>query len=122
MSHRLLRKALSIFESVRVRGRTWDTPELLRLLPLIAQRPALVRSTRLVAYCSDPSPVASGNRSRGARPLKVELYLICLNNKCFGFKPIICILILMVLNIGTPELWKGKLDKHRVQDFWIWNP
>ena len=22
----------------------------------------------------------------------------------------------MVLNIGTPELWKGKLDKHRVQD------
>ena len=60
---------------------------------LIAQRPPLVRSTRLVAYCSDPSPVTSGNRSRGARPFKVKLYLICLNNKCFDFKLIIYTLI-----------------------------
>ena len=35
---------------------------------------------------------------RGARPFKVKLYLICLNNKCFDFKPMLYILILMVLN------------------------
>ena len=68
--------------SQRVRGWTWDTPKFLRLLPLIAQRPALVRSARLVAYCSDPSPVASGKRSRGARPFKVWFYLICLRSQC----------------------------------------
>ena len=45
-----------------------------------------MRSTRLVAYCSDLSPVTSGNRSRGAKPFKAELYLICLNKKCFDFK------------------------------------
>ena len=28
------------------------------------------------------SPVTSGNRSRGARPLKANLYLVRLNNKC----------------------------------------
>ena len=41
---------------------------------------------------------------RGARPFKVKLYLIRLNNKCFDFKLIICILVLVVLNFGTSEL------------------
>ena len=28
---------------------------------------------------------------RVARPFKVKLYLICLNNKCFDFKPMVYI-------------------------------
>ena len=85
-------------DQLRGKGRAWPPPVWLRLLPLIAQRPALVRSTRLVAYCSDPSPVTPGNRSRGARPFKAKLHLICLNNSFFDFKIITYILILIVLN------------------------
>ena len=40
---------------------------------------------------------------REARPFMVKLYLICLNNKCFDFKPMIYILILIILNLGTLE-------------------
>ena len=46
---------------------------------------------------------------RGTRPFKVQLYLICLNKKCFDFKPMLYILALVVLNTGTSELWKGEL-------------
>ena len=34
----------------------------------------------------------------GARPFKAELYLICLNNECFDFQPVLHILILVILN------------------------
>ena len=44
---------------------------------------------------------------RGARPFEVKLYLICLNNKCFDFQPIIYILILIVLNLDQVDLGHG---------------
>ena len=49
--------------------------------------------------------------TEGARPFKVKLYLICLNNKCFDFKLKIYMLILIVLNLdqldlGTSECYK----------------
>ena len=53
---------------------------------------------------------------KGARPFKVKLYLICLNNNCFDFKPMLYILILIILNPGTLELWKGESIKHREAD------
>ena len=47
---------------------------------------------------------------RGARPFKAKLHLICFNNRCFDFKPIIYILMLVV-DLGTSEC-----DKHRITD------
>ena len=46
---------------------------------------------------------------KGARPFKVKLHLICLNNKCFDFKPIKNILILIVTDPGPviSELQNG---------------
>ena len=46
---------------------------------------------------------------KGARPFKVKLYLICLNNKCFEFKPIYNVLILIVTDPGPviPELFNA---------------
>ena len=39
-----------------------------------------------------------------ARPFKVKIYLICFNNKCFDFKLIIYILILIVPNLDQLDL------------------
>ena len=52
----------------------------------------------------------------GARPFKVKLYLICLNNKCFDFQPITYILILIVLSLGQVDLGTSECDKHRTTD------
>jgi len=40
---------------------------------------------------------------RVTRPFKARLYLICFNNKCFDFKPMLYILILIILNVRTSE-------------------
>ena len=53
---------------------------------------------------------------RGARSFKVKLHLICLNNKCFDFKPMLLILILIVFNLGTPERWGEKKEKSTVKE------
>ena len=39
---------------------------------------------------------------RGARPFKAKLYLICSNNKCFDFKP------MLYISLGTPERGEKK--------------
>jgi len=61
-----------------------STPKFLRLLPLIAQRPVMARWNRDAESIYE----AEETKRNHARPLKANLYLIRLNNKCFDFKPI----------------------------------
>ena len=52
----------------------------------------------------------------GARPFKAKLHLICFNNIFFDFQPVICILILIVLNLDQVDLGTSESIKHRELD------